>query len=187
MRASSNSSLRELTDFEHVLLAVICHHAASGYDLKRELATSPLGVYEPSSGALYPALRRLESRGLLRPMRSRGRESARARRVLEATAQGRAEHLRWIRQPVDPENVGRDLHLHLMRFVALEGQVPDAEILAFLHGLRAALTQFVVELERYRDGAELPGRHPRLALEHGADVHRASLEWVERTIAELSS
>jgi DNA-binding PadR family transcriptional regulator len=178
-------SMRELTQFEHVLLGVICRGAASGYDLKRTLATSPLGAYQPSSGALYPALRRLERRGMLRPRRSSGRASVRPRRVLVATALGRGEHRRWIRQPVDPQTVGRDLRLHLMRFVMMEGQLPDEETLAFLHSLRAALTHFVVELDRYRASAQLPGRHPRLALDHGAAIHRASLEWVARTIAEL--
>lgn len=36
---------------------------SSGYDLKRIFATTPVGLYQPSSGTLYPALRRLEQRG----------------------------------------------------------------------------------------------------------------------------
>jgi DNA-binding PadR family transcriptional regulator len=45
-----------LTDFEQVLLGLICMGPSSGYDLKRAFSTTPLGVYQPSSGALYPAL-----------------------------------------------------------------------------------------------------------------------------------
>jgi DNA-binding PadR family transcriptional regulator len=184
--SSSGGPARELTDFEHVLLGVICRGEASGYDLKRRLAMSPLGVYQPSSGALYPALRRLESRGLLCAQSpSTARASARTRRVLEATSSGRAEHLRWIGQPVDPETVGSDLRLHLMRFVMMEGQLPRQDILGFLHSLRMALTSFLVELDGYRSTVKLPGRHSSLALDHGAETHRASLGWVERTIAEL--
>ena len=54
---------RQLTTFEHILLGLICLSPSSGYDLKRIFAATPMGIYQPSSGALYPALRRLEQRG----------------------------------------------------------------------------------------------------------------------------
>jgi DNA-binding PadR family transcriptional regulator len=34
-----------------------------GCDLKRVFAATPMGLYQPGSGALYPALRRLEYAG----------------------------------------------------------------------------------------------------------------------------
>ena len=176
---------RALTDFEHVLLGLICQADSSGYDLKRAVAATPLGVYRPSSGALYPALRRLERRDLVRALRPTD-VPARARRVLQATTQGRAEHASWVREPVNPETIGQDFRLHLMRFVMMESLLPPAEILAFLYSLRDALETSVSALERYRANADLPGRHPRLALDHGVDVHRASLAWVNSTIHELT-
>ena len=56
---------RQLTSFEHILLGLICLAPSSGYDLKRMFAATPMGLYQPSSGALYPALRRLELIGLV--------------------------------------------------------------------------------------------------------------------------
>lgn len=58
-------AVRQLTEFEQVLLGMIAGEPSTGYHLKQEFATTPLGIYQPSSGALYPALRRLERRGLL--------------------------------------------------------------------------------------------------------------------------
>ena len=109
----------QLTAFEHVLLGLVCLSPASGYDLKRIFAATPMGVYQPSSGAFYPALRRVEAKGLFR--RSGGTsESARRRRVYEPTEVGRATHLTWLRTPVEAATVSRDLGLHLMRFVMME-------------------------------------------------------------------
>lgn len=176
---------RTLTDFEHVLLGLICQADSTGYDLKQALAATPLSVYQPSSGALYPALHRLEGRGLVRALGS-AEVSVRARRVLQATTQGRAEHASWVGGPVDPQTISQDLRLHLMRFVMMESLLAAPEILAFLHSLRDALESLVAGLERYRAGSHLPGRHPRLALDHGVDVYRASLTWVNRTIGELT-
>ena len=179
---------RQLTPFEHILLGLICLAPSSGYDLKRIFAATPMGLYQPSSGALYPALRRLELRGLVQAQApaSRAGQSARHRRVYEPTQTGQAAHLDWLRTPVESATVSRDLGLHLMRFVMMEHLLPPEEVLAFLQDLADALTALTTQLEQYAV-AGVTGRHPRLALDHGLAVHRASLQWTEHAIAALSA
>jgi hypothetical protein len=133
-------------------------------------------------------LRRLEQRGLLRveTATSAGRRN---RRVWHPTEDGLAEHLSWIRQPVQPERIAHDLPLHLMRFVLMEAVAPREDMLAFLASLIDGLEQFVKGTEAYADGAgrQLPGRHPLLALRHGIVMHQASLDWARATAAELAA
>ena len=178
---------RQLTPFEHILLGLICLSPASGYDLKRIFATTPMGIYQPSSGALYPALRRLEVRRLVRAQAppSHEAQSARQRRVYELTPAGRAAHMSWLRTPVEPATASRDLGLHLMRFVMMEHVFSRDEVLAFLNNLSDALAAFTAQLEQYAAVPQAGDRHPRLALDHGLAVHRASLEWAGRAIAAL--
>lgn len=175
---------RELTDFEHVLLGLVGATPMSGYELRRHFRTTPAAAYQPSGGALYPALRRLEARGLLRaettPSEPRGR------RVYHPTAAGRATTLRWVREPINPETVGRDLGLHLIRFVLTEALLPPDEIRTFLTSLATGLEALVEGIEHYVASTPLPGRHPALALDHGLAVHRASLEWVRSARAALA-
>jgi DNA-binding PadR family transcriptional regulator len=176
----------QLTAFEHVLLGLVCLSPSSGYDLKRIFAATPMGIYQPSSGALYPALRRLEAKGLVRAEAPDGaNESARRRRVYEPTQAGRTTHVTWLRTPVEPSTVARDLGLHLMRFVMMEHVFPREEVLGFLDNLREALAAFTTGLERYAADTPLDDRHPRLALDHGLAVHRASLEWAGHAIVAL--
>jgi DNA-binding PadR family transcriptional regulator len=176
----------QLTSFEHVLLGLVCLSPASGYDLKRIFAATPMGIYQPSSGALYPALRRLETRGLVRAKAlGGGGESARHRRVYEPTQDGRTAHMAWLRTPVEPSTVSRDLGLHLMRFVMMEHAFSREEVLGFLNDFKDALAAFTAGLERYAAAAPLDDRHARLAMEHGLAVHRASLQWADRAIAAL--
>ena len=148
-----------------------------------------MGVYLPSSGTLYPALRRLEQRALIQAQArpSQGGQPARQRRVYEPTKTGQAAHLNWLRTPVEPATVARDLGLHLMRFVMMEPLLPRAEVLAFLQNLADELGAFTAQLEQYAAAADLGNTHARLALDHGLAVHRASLQWAERTIAALSA
>lgn len=179
----------QLTQFEHVLLGLVCLSPASGYDLKRTFATTPAGVYQPSSGALYPALRRLEAKALIqaKPPDSATR-SARRRRVYEPTEAGQTAYLAWLRTPVEPATAVRDLSQHLMRFVMMEFAFPPDDVLRFLTSLRDALAVSTAQLERYMAAPGGPlGRHPRLALAHGLAIHRASLRWTKDTIAALRS
>ena len=175
----------QLTSFEHVLLGMIFSQPASGYDLKRRFATSPMGVYQPSSGALYPALDRLQRRGLLRSETSRPAAGGRPRRVYRLTPDGHEAHLGWLREPVRPATVAQDLGMHLLRFVLMADELP-AEVLGFLASLRAALAGFVATLEQASAGPDVAANvAARLAVEHGRAVYRASLAWTEQAISTL--
>jgi hypothetical protein len=67
----------------------------------------------------------------------------------------------------------------------MERLLSPAEVLAFLQHLADALAALTAQLEQYSGVADLTDRHPRLAIDHGLAVHRASLQWAERTIAAL--
>jgi len=179
---------RELTEFEQVLLGMIAAAPSTGYDLKQAFATTPMGIYQPSSGALYPALRRLERRGLLRAEPDSAGNGPRSRRrfVYHLTEPGRSAHAAWIRRPVNPATIASDMPLHLMRFVMMEWVLPRDEVLAFLADLRDALAAFLDGLERYAATAQLQERHPPLALDHGIATYTAGLAWTKRTINILS-
>ena len=183
--ASPGAARRPLTDFEQVLLGVIADEPRSGYGLKKMFSSSPASVYQPSPGALYPALRRLEQRGLLHAEKqvSRGR---RALRLYQVTEAGLAVYLEWLRQPVDPETVGADLGQHLMRFSLMENYLERAEVIAFLADLADALDAFVTGVEQFAASRQgTLGQHALLALEHGIAIHQASLEWVRSAMAAL--
>lgn len=169
-----------------MLLGYIAREPQSGYALKKRFNATPAKVYQRSPGAMYPALRRLVDRGLLTVEEtvSRGHREMRLYHVTDA---GRAAHLDWLREPVEPETVVSDLALHLMRFAMMEDQLETEEVLAFLKGLAEALEGFVAGMEQYvASGAQAARRHAQLALEHGIAVHRASLEWARSAMARLA-
>jgi DNA-binding PadR family transcriptional regulator len=180
---------RTLTDFEHVLLGTLAVNGpSSGYDLKKLFTSTPAAVYQPSPGALYPALRRLQERGLIR-VEDDVSAGHRARRLYYVTETGQREHRDWVGQPVRPDTVANDLGLHLMRFAMMEQQLPREDVLVFLASLAEALSAFVKNMRDFvaAVGPAMPGRHPLLALRHGIEVHQASLDWARTAIAELSA
>jgi len=50
----------------YALLGLIHQKPSSGYDLRKTFAETAMGNYSDSPGAIYPALERLESQGLVR-------------------------------------------------------------------------------------------------------------------------
>jgi PadR family transcriptional regulator AphA len=177
-----------LTSFEHVLLGLIFMQPSTGYELKRRFAATAMGVYQPSSGALYPALDRLEGRGLLWSQALPPSDGGRPRRRYELTEDGRQAYLDWVREPVAPETVATDLGLHLLRFVMMAQVLSADAVVEFLVSLRAALAGFVGSLELSARSADVSGNlHAELAIGHGLAVYRASLAWADDAIERLAA
>jgi hypothetical protein len=106
--------------------------------------------------------------------------------MYRATPAGEQAHEAWLREPVNPATIAPDLGLHLMRFVMAEKVLPREDVLRFLTDLADALDQFIEGIERFVKTAGLESRHGLLALQHGIDVHRASLTWARGAIAALT-
>ena len=76
-------------------------------------------MYQPSSGALYPALTAWTGAACSARSRCRRPGGGRPRRLYHLTEDGRQAHLDWVREPVVPETVAQDLGMHLLRFVMM--------------------------------------------------------------------
>jgi len=55
-----------LTPLEQALLGVVGLGRKSAYDIRRLFTDTPMTQFSSSPGSIYPALKRLEARGLLR-------------------------------------------------------------------------------------------------------------------------
>jgi DNA-binding PadR family transcriptional regulator len=53
------------TPLEYAVLGLLHQSEQSGYDLRKVFAATALGNYSSSPGTVYPALKRLEKRGLV--------------------------------------------------------------------------------------------------------------------------
>src|SRR5260370_23708791 len=81
------------------LLGLIWEEPRSGYDLRKFFSSTPMISFSDSPGAIYPALHRLEQRGLVRG-HVEERPGLRRRRIFQLTARGRAALRRGQKQQV---------------------------------------------------------------------------------------
>ncbi|WP_134774271.1 PadR family transcriptional regulator [Ornithinimicrobium flavum] len=98
-------------DVRNAILHLLQREPMNGYQLMQEIAQSSGGAWQPSSGAIYPALAQLEDEGLVEQVQFEGR---RAYQLTEAGRQAAADlpHQSWAggAEPEDPWGEGGPTH-----------------------------------------------------------------------------
>ncbi|MBT8484525.1 MAG: PadR family transcriptional regulator, partial [Phycisphaerae bacterium] len=93
---------RPLSDLESVILGCVAVSGpATAYAVRRMFLDSPSARFSGSAGAIYPALRRLEQRRLVRSAATP--TGARPARAYSITPAGRRELRAWLQTPLTPE------------------------------------------------------------------------------------
>lgn len=84
----------ELTELEGAILGVVRRDQnCTAYHIRQEFLTSPSAEWSGSAGAVYPAIRRMKSGGLVR---ERSQRDGRGTKTYVLTAAGKTAHDRWL-------------------------------------------------------------------------------------------
>ncbi|HEX6260637.1 MAG TPA: PadR family transcriptional regulator [Woeseiaceae bacterium] len=167
----------------YALLGLLKQRPSSGYDLRKMFATTPLGSFSDSPGAIYPALRRLEQEGFVR---SRVEKSAglRRKRTFELTPRGLTALKDWLRRPVARDEVVRGIDELMLRFAFMDAVLDAAASIRFLQMLVKDLDAYIPTLHEYlhthTSNMPLSGR---LALESGIESYETLRRWAGQALA----
>lgn len=86
-----------VTEDEGAFLALLVRvHPATGYQIAKVYAESPVSSFGTSKGKIYPLIRRLGERGLLRKRKAKAGPPG--TEILTVTAKGRIAVQRWTKQ-----------------------------------------------------------------------------------------
>lgn len=158
-----------MTPLSYALLGLVRQQPRSGYGLRKVFETTPLGSYSSSPGSIYPALKALETAGLVEV---RGGQTARGKGFYHLTAKGADALDAWLKGPIG------DLGEALLRFAFLEEDDREG-ILAFLDAFERVARTKAAGLEAFLAGQDAGGMTPkgRIAVEHGRRGLLTSAEW----------
>lgn len=173
---------RGISILGYALMGMVQKHPASGYDLRKLFTRTPLASFSDSPGAIYPALQRLEARGLIRGTIEGPR--LRSRKMFRLTAAGNVELKRWLKLPARRQDVVSRMGELILRFSLMDGVVPETVPIRFLSTLVTELSTYVSELQSFlqypQPGTPLSGR---LAMESGVRGYVAQLEWAKDALS----
>jgi DNA-binding PadR family transcriptional regulator len=165
------------------LLGLIHQQPMSGYDLRKIFASTAWGTFSDSPGAIYPALRRLETRQLVS---SKVQESAslRKRRVFKITPKGLAAFKDWLKQPVTADDVIRRIPDLMVRFAFMDQTLGENRTAKFLGEFAVQIAGYIPSLQQFLEShaSEMP-LSGRLALECGIQGYEGQLRWARKSIA----
>ena len=174
MRAGSSTT-------PYAVLGLLKIRPMSGYDLRKEAATSVGFFWSESYGQLYPALKSLAAAGLIR-RRGGGAVGGRERQVYEITRKGRETLARWRVEPPRQAPVRSELLLKLF----LGDRASAGPELDWIDALAAREAEALREFGRIRRELQRQPDHPSrpfwlITLSYGEHRARAVRRWCAET------
>jgi DNA-binding PadR family transcriptional regulator len=160
------------------IVGLLWQEPRSGYDLRKFFASTPMISFSDSPGAIYPALQRLERRGLVRG-RMEG-SSGRGRKTFATTAQGRSEFKRWQTKAITRRDIIRNIDALMLRFAFMDQFATKAATMRFLRDFARGLEAHLPTLRGFLEtnGRFMP-QSGRLAMESGIQAYEAQSRWVK--------
>lgn len=158
---------------DFAILGLLHDQPRHGYELKRALGD--LGFWQVSFGSLYPALRRLEKKGLIEATAGEGR-----RKAYRITTTG----IDALQVMLANESTGTDSDRSFQLRLAFLGNLDQAKRLAVLEDRRQALQERLHGARRSFKGARAGMDRYRLALmERRVHSTEADIAWLDELIA----
>jgi DNA-binding PadR family transcriptional regulator len=162
----------------YALLGLLHQKPSSGYALRRIFATTPMGTFSDSPGAIYPALRRLERQGMVRG-RVEPSAGLRRKQTFRLTPRGIAALEEWLERPLTRANVVRGMEDVMLRLAFMDQVLAPVASIRFLQSLAREIAAYLPTLHAYlsenRRQMPLSGR---LALLSGIRVYEDRSRWV---------
>ena len=177
----------ELSTLSFAVLGLISQRPLTGYDIRKVFATTPMGHFSSSPGAIYPALKRIEDAGLVRGRAGQGK-TRRERVIYDITPRGLEALKQHVSRPVTRDDVIWHLDDLMMRFAFMDGLVGREETVRFLQDFASQIDGYVAVLRGYLNGVkDIMPPCGRLAMENGIQGYEMNARWARQAIEELQS
>ncbi len=172
----------ELSPTGRVILGMIAFGKSTGYDIKQLVDKSTRHFWAASYGQIYPELRRLEERGLVR---GRSEPSGgRARTVYELTEAGESALHGWLESDEEPLYELRDEGM--LKLFFSDVAEPERRVESIL-AMRAHKERKLAQLRAIEAYAKQGPPGPYLTLQLGIGLTECYIDWCETTARRLAA
>jgi len=169
--------MQDISLLAYALLGLLHQQPRSGYDLRKIFANTPMGTFSDSPGAIYPALQRLEKRGLVSSW-VHASSGLRQRRLFRPTSSGKRAFKAWQTRGISSDDVIHRVDELMLRFSFMDQTAGSVQAMRFLSALVKELAAYIPNLRRFLkvQGPSMP-LSGRLALESGIRGYETLLDW----------
>lgn len=174
-------SAPRLTDDEGTFLSLLVRvQPATAYQISKVYGESPVSNFGTSKGKIYPLIRRLKTRGLLKAKTVPG--DARGTERLECTRKGQTAVRSWVKE-IKPDHLLLEdpLRTKLQSFNLLT----PVEQQGWIKTARTQLQEKLQQLELYADEVTVP--YKEQVHDNAMSSLKARLGWLDRVEHTLST
>jgi len=165
------------SELESVILGIVRKFGpCTAYTVRKHFEGSPTRFFTSSTGAIYPAVRRLHAAGLLAT--SADRRGKQRREQLRLTDEGLRALRAWLGPPIDPHAFGTPYDPIRTRMYFLDA-LPPKKRRAFLEAVQRGLEQQLEQVRAYVDSFDATENPSGRAAASGC-LHstRAQVRWI---------
>lgn len=167
------------------ILGLVSLEPVSGYDIRKIFQTTPMGHFSTSPGAIYPALKRLEERGLIKGNIEK-KHILRPKRTYALTNKGRKTLKEILARPLTQDDIIWRLEELILRFVYIGSILGREQSVRFLTELAFQIDQYLPVLQKnLAVQQELKNIDGGYALEQGIEKYKATTRWARRVIGDF--
>lgn len=165
---------------EYIILGLLMNGELSGYDLKQYMAHSTSNFFDASFGSIYPALKRLEGKGLI--FSREIVEGGKYKKVYELSKAGKEDFMRWMDGPIDFSRTRPDHLVKVFFLGVLPRDKARSKLQALLAEVEPVLTGLGSHRERIRQKSDI---FQFSTLEFGIGYYQYILNWCRELLKQL--
>ncbi len=167
---------------EYIILGFLMECSMSGYDIKQSMSHSTANFFDASFGSIYPALKRLEEKGLI--ISKEAVESGKYKKYYEILEQGKKEFFSWLEVPVDFSSLKQEYLVKQFFYIHLPEEKVKAHLEHFIESVKDHLNK-LIELEKLiKEHADV---YKYSTLRYGMDFMSFAAGWYENLLKEISN
>jgi len=164
---------------EYVILGLLMQKNQTGYQMKRYMMVSTSNFFNASFGSIYPALARLEKKGMITSMAEV--EHGKYTKVYTIQEAGKASFIEWLQEPA---NVSDTSHNHLIKlffYDYLDSQIKRLHYEVYIRQAMAAKQKLIDTIDLAKKTA---GPDRMQTLTYGIAYHTNIIDFYTRLLAD---
>jgi DNA-binding PadR family transcriptional regulator len=171
---------------EYIILGFLMHGEMSGYDLKQWMTHSTSYFFDASFGSIYPALKRLEQKGMVTFRESIG--GSKYKKVYQIQDSGRESFLKWIKEPIVFEKSRHDHLVKIFFYEFLSKEDAIANLKAFLLEIEPVAKKLTLGKEEVAEKRDIyQVFYGYSTMIYGIEYFHLIMSWCNDLIKELET
>lgn len=164
---------------EFIMLGFLMYREMSGYDLKQCMLKSTSNFFDASFGSIYPALKKMESRGdvVAREVVDGGK----FKKLYSISEQGKETFMEWLEQPISFSRTKQDHLVHVLFFNFLSQEKRIRQLQLLIEQAETVLTGLALQEEEIRSKA---GTYGYATLQYGLSYYQFVINWCRSLLLE---